>query len=242
MTDLSYLSRGPHRLALRRAPGRGPVILFLPGYLSDMSGSKAAAVAAWAAGRGRACVRFDYAGCGLSEGAVEAQTLDSWLGDARAALASVDGPVVLVGSSMGGWLALVLAEERSERVAAVVGIAAAPDFTEWGFDEERRARLRAEGRLSEPSPYGGETVTTLAFWESGQRRLMLDRAIAVDAPVRLLQGQADPDVPWGTALRIAARVRSADVHCVLVKDGDHRLSRPEDVRLLLRVIEELDAS
>jgi pimeloyl-ACP methyl ester carboxylesterase len=151
----------------------------------------------------------------------------------------IDGPVILVGASMGGWIMLLAAVARPERVAALVGIAAAPDFTQWGFDAAQKALLLAEGRIEEPSPYGPPLVTTRHFWEAGQRNLLLGGEIALDIPVRLLQGQCDADVPWQQALALAARVRSADVQVTLVKEGDHRLSRPQDIALLVATIESL---
>ena len=233
-----FASRGT-RLAVLRQPGVGPTLLFLPGYASDMSGTKAEALARSAGERGRALIRFDYAGCGLSDGLFEEQTLATWLGNVLDLMDDTSGPVVLVGSSMGGWLALLAARARPERVAGIVGVAAAPDFTDWGFDEASRALLHTEGRLVEASPYGGETVTTRGFWESGQAHLLLGGEIAIDAPVRLLHGQEDADVPWQIAVRTAARLRSADVQTTLIKDGDHRLSRPQDIALLLRTVESL---
>ena len=141
---------------------------------------------------------------------------------------------------MGGWIALLLARGLGARVKALVGIAAAPDFTEWGFEDADRETLRREGRIVEDSAYGDEPyVTTLAFWESGQASLLLDGPIAVQCPVRLLHGQRDPDVPWAIALRIAERVGSDDVQTLLIKDGDHRLSRPEDIDLLIRTVASL---
>jgi len=247
MTDIapapSFLARpdGP-RLAYRHRAGAGPTIVFLPGYMSDMRGGKAVALDAWAERSGRAMLRLDYAGCGESEGAFEDGTLASWRDDARLVIDAVvpDGPLLLVGSSMGGWLALLLARDLGARVAGLVGIAAAPDFTRWGFDEGRKATMRREGRLAEPTPYGDEpVVTTLAFWESGQSLLVLDDDIAIDGPVRLLQGQADPDVPWRTALATADALRSSDVQTILVKDGDHRLSRPQDIALLIATVASL---
>jgi len=227
---------GQPRLAYRFRPGQGPVIVFLPGYMSDMQGGKAIALDQWAADKGRAMLRLDYAGCGESDGAFEDGTLASWRDDALAVIAAVvpEGPLVLVGSSMGGWLALLLGEALGDRLAGLVGIAAAPDFTEWGFDDARRAILLRDGRLAEPTPYGDQPyITTRGFWESGQALRLLKRTIAIDAPVRLLQGQADPDVPWEIALRTAAALRSADVQTILVKDGDHRLSRAQDIALLV---------
>jgi len=240
MIELSSLEVQPgRRLVYRLRPGRGPTILFLPGYMSDMEGSKAAALDQWAAEQGRAMLRFDYGGCGASEGAFEAQGLDDWFGDTLAMIDRVapDGPVVLVGSSMGGWLMLLAALARPERVPALVGIAAAPDFTDWGFDEEERRVLAEAGRLEQASPEGeAPFVTTLGFWESGQRHLLLGEDIAIDCSVRLLHGQRDADVPWRNALRLGEQLRSADVQTLLIKDGDHRLSRPQDIALLIAAV------
>ena len=230
------------RLATRHRAGDGPTIVFLPGYKSDMLGGKAQGIDAWAARTGRALLRLDYAGCGESEGEFEDGTLASWRDDARLAIDTLapEGPLLLVGSSMGGWLALLLARELGERVVGLVGIAAAPDFTDWGFDALQKATIRRDGRLVEPTPYGDEAVlTTYGFWNSGESLRVLDGPIAIDCPVRLLQGQADPDVPWQTALRIAERVRSADVQTILVKDGDHRFSRPQDIALLIGTLASL---
>ena len=226
-------------LAVRRRDGIGPTIIFLPGYASDMAGSKAVALDEWAARTERAFVRFDYRGCGESAGAFEDFTLADWRDDALGVIDATDGPVVLVGSSMGGWIMLLAALARPDRIAALVGIAAAPDFTEWGFDAEQKAALARDGRIVEPSVYGPPMVTTLDFWESGQRNLLLGDEIVLDMPVRLLQGQCDNDVPWRQSLTLAERLRSADVQVVLVKDGDHRLSRPPDIALLIATIESL---
>jgi len=250
MTDTpalpAYLDRpGAPRLAYRHRAGAGPTIVFLPGYMSDMLGGKAAALDGWAAREGRAMLRLDYAGCGESDGAFVDGTLASWRDDARAVIDAVvpDGPLLLVGSSMGGWLALLLARDLGARVAGLVGIAAAPDFTDWGFDEAQKAAMRRDGRIEEPTPYGDQPyVTTLDFWESGQALRLLEDEIGFGGPVRLLQGQADPDVPWHIALRIAERLRSADVQAILVKDGDHRLSRPQDIALLIATVAGLTES
>ncbi|WP_443970096.1 alpha/beta hydrolase [Sphingobium sp. CR28] len=237
-TPPAFLARpGEPRLAYRYRAGAGPTVVFLPGYASDMQGSKAIALDAWAEAIGRAILRFDYAGCGESEGDFRDGTLASWRDDARAVIDATlpaDASLVLVGSSMGGWIALLLAQALGPRVHAVVGIAAAPDFTRWGFTDAQKDVIRRDGLLLEPNPYGPEpTMTTRAFWESGEANLVLGSEIAIDCPVRLLQGQADPDVPWETALRIAEQLRSADVRTILVKDGDHRLSRPADIALLI---------
>ncbi len=229
-------------IAVRRREGRGPTVIFLAGYASDMAGSKVLALDEWAAETGRAFVRFDYRGCGESAGAFEDFTLEDWRDDALAVIDSVEEPVLLVGSSMGGWIMLLAALAQPERIAALVGIAAAPDFTEWGFDDAQRAALARDGQISEPSDYGPPLVTTRGFWESGQRSLLLGSEIALDMPVRLLQGQCDNDVPWRQSLRLADRLRSADVQVVLVKDGDHRLSRPQDITLLIATIEAITRS
>lgn len=228
------------RLAYHYRPGGGPTIVFLPGYGSDMTGGKATALDAHAAATGRAMLRFDYAGCGASEGEFAAQTLDDWLGDTLAVIdALTEGSLVVVGSSMGGWLMLLTALARPQRIAGLVGIAAAPDFTEWGFDAAQRAELARAGVLIEPSDYDAPTVTTFGFWQSGQRRLLLGGEIAIDAPVRLLHGQIDDVVPWRIALDLVQRLRSAEVQLTLVKDGDHRLSRDGDIALLIATVEAL---
>jgi pimeloyl-ACP methyl ester carboxylesterase len=228
------------RIACRFRAGRGPALLFLPGYASDMMGSKALALDEWAQRTGHALLRFDYSGCGESEGRFEEATLATWRDDALAVIDACDGEVVLVGSSMGGWLMLLAALARPDRVRALIGIAAAPDFTDWGFDADQRATLLRDGRIEERSAYSDTPfVTTRAFWESGQAHLLLEREIGFDGAVRLLQGQADGDVPWGTATRLAGALRSAEVQTILVKDGDHRLSRAQDIALLLRTVESL---
>ena len=236
MSDFLDTAAG-RRLAIRRRAGRGPTLVFLPGYASDMEGGKATALDAWAEAEGRAMLRFDYAGCGASPGAFEPQTLESWRDDALAAIDSVERPVLLVGSSMGGWIMLLAALARPEKVAALVGIAAAPDFTDWGFTGAQKRTLRDQGRLEEPSPYGDQpTVTTRAFWESGERLKLLGGPIPIHCPVRLLHGTADPDVPWRISLDLMERLESEDVQVTLVKAGDHRLSRPQDIALLLRTV------
>jgi pimeloyl-ACP methyl ester carboxylesterase len=241
MTELAFLDVRGNRLALRRREGRGPALLFLPGYMSDMEGGKATALDSWAAARGRAMLRLDYAGCGASGGDFEAQTLAGWRDDALAVIDSAaEGPAVLVGSSMGGWLMLLAALARPGRVAALVGIAAAPDFTDWGFTDAQKRVIRDQGRLVEPSPHGDAPfVTTRAFWESGEALKLLGDQIPVDCPVRLLHGLADGDVPWRVSLTLAERLRSSDVQAILVKDGDHRLSREPDIALLIATVEKL---
>ena len=230
-----FLARpGLPRLAYHHRPGAGPTIVFLPGYGSDMSGAKAVALDQWAEARGRAILRLDYRGCGASEGVFGEATLEDWRDDALDAIDTLtQGPVVLVGSSMGGWLMLLLALERPERVAALVGIAAAPDFTDWGFDDDARATLAADGLIVNESPhYDTPEVITLPFWRSGQANLLLGQEIAVDRPVRLLHGLEDIDVPPSIAFCLGRALRSADVQTILVKGGDHRLSRAQDLDLL----------
>lgn len=229
------------RLAYRYRPGTGPTLIFLPGYMSDMEGGKAVALDDWAGASGRAMLRLDYAGNGASDGRFVDGTLVNWRDDVLLLMdALTQGPVVLVGSSMGGWLALLVALARPDRVVGLVGVAAAPDFTEWGFTDADKALLATEGRIEEPTPYDDQPyVTTLAFWESGQASRLLDGEIPIDCPVRLLHGQQDADVPWDIAVRIAERVRSSDVQMALVKDGDHRLSRDGDIALLIRTVASL---
>lgn len=238
---MQTIERNGNALAYHHAPGRGPTIVFLPGYASDMSGSKAVAIDAWARETGRACLRFDYAGCGESGGAFADQTLASWRDDALAVIdEATSGPVILVGSSMGGWIMLLAALARPGRVVAMAGIAAAPDFTDWGFTPEQKAAIQAEGRLEEPSIYSPQpTVTTRGFWESGEANRLLDAPIDIPVPTRLIHGQRDPDVPWEHSIKLAGLLRSDAVQTILVKDGDHRLSRPQDIALILKAIEDL---
>jgi pimeloyl-ACP methyl ester carboxylesterase len=229
------------RIAFRKAGGRGPALVFLPGYMSDMAGSKAAAVFDWAAREGRACLLLDYSGCGTSPGDFADGTLSRWQGEVLALIdAECDGPVALIGSSMGGWLMLLVALAVPDKVAGLIGIAGAPDFTEWGYDTAQKAALAAGETVFEDNPYGSEpTPTHAAFWADGQASRLLESEIALDCPVRLLHGQADADVPWETALRLARALRSPQVQLTLVKDGDHRLSREADIALLLRTLDAL---
>ena len=226
------------RIAYRHNPGTGPTLVFLPGYMSDMTGSKAAAVFDWATAQGRACLLLDYSGCGASAGDFADGTLSHWRDQVVALIAAkCPGPVVLVGSSMGGWLMLLVALAIPAQVAALIGIAAAPDFTDWGYSAEQKAQLAAGTTVLGANPYGPEPSPTYpAFWRDGQAQRVLDGELALTCPVRLLHGQQDADVPWQTALRLTQALRSADVQVTLVKDGDHRLSRPSDITLLLRTI------
>jgi len=239
----AYLTR-PDKpaLAYRFRPGRAPTIVFLSGYMSDMEGEKATALDAWAGREGRAMLRLDYSGCGASEGRFADHTLEHWRDDVIDAIDALapTGPLILVGSSMGGWLALLVALKLGDRVHALVGIAAAPDFTDWGFSKDVVALMREEAKIEQPSEYSDEPyVTTYAFWESGQANLLLETEIPFDGPVRLLQGQLDETVPTSIALRLSRALRSGDVHVILVKEGDHRLSRPGDIALLLATVAQL---
>ncbi len=229
------------KLACHWTPGTGPAIVFLPGYASDMQGSKAVALEAWARANGSPFLRFDYGGCGESEGAFEDQALADWRDDVVAMLDTVvKGPAILVGSSMGGWLMLLAALARPDQVKALVGIAPAPDFTDWGFSEDEKMTILQAGRLERPNPYGpAPTVYTRRFWASGEANRLTFGPIAFDGPVRLLQGMADPDVPWLRTTHLAQLFRSADVQTVLIKDGDHRLSRDADIALLIRAVEDV---
>jgi pimeloyl-ACP methyl ester carboxylesterase len=223
--------------------GRGPTIVFLPGFHSDMTGDKATALASFCSDRGVAMLRFDYSGHGASSGDFQDGTIGAWAEDALAAIdALTTGRLILVGSSMGGWIALLTALARPERVAALVGIAAAPDFTQrlmWdAMAPSERAALERDGVLLVPSQYGEPTPITLRLIQDGATHLVLTGPMPIHCPVRLLHGQADPDVPWELALLIAERVVTPDVHVTLVKNGDHRLSRPEDLMLLIQTVAE----
>ena len=238
MTDLRHIDFSGRRLAYRLRPGRSPTLMFLPGYASDMEGTKAVALDAFAEAQGLAMLRFDYSGTGSSEGEFEVGTLGGWLDESLHMVDSVmDGPIVLVGSSMGGWIALLAAKARPERVAGVVGIAAAPDFTDWGYTDSEKQTLRDEGRLERPNPYGPEpSVTTLGFWESGEALRLLDAPIPIDCPVRLVHGDADTDVPVAVAMRTMGTLRSADVQLTVIKGGGHRLSERHQIEAILRSV------
>lgn len=242
-----YLDRTRRpRLAYRYTPGAGPTVVFLPGYMSDMAGGKATALFDWATAEGHGCLLLDYAGCGLSDGLFADQNLLDWRGDVLDLIdARVAGPVVIVGSSMGGWLMLLAAlalvqRDGPGRVAGLVGIAAAPDFTDWGFSDAEKAIILAEGALVEETPYGDQPyVTTRGFFQSGEANRLLASEIPLTCPVRLLHGERDGDVPPDISLRLSAALASKDVQVTLVKGSDHRLSRDTDIALLIDTVARL---
>ena len=225
---------GGRRIAFRHAAGAGPTLVFLPGYMSDMAGGKATALFAEAEAKGRACLLLDYSGCGESSGDFADGTLSRWRDEVLALIeAYAEGEVLLAGSSMGGWLMLLVAERLGARLAGMIGIAAAPDFTRWGYDAAQRAALAAGETVFEDNPYGPEpTPTYPGFFADAEANLRLDGTIAIDCPVRLVHGQGDADVPWQTSLRLAEALRSDGIQVVLVKDGDHRLSRDGDIAII----------
>jgi pimeloyl-ACP methyl ester carboxylesterase len=239
VTDPAYFNRDPlPRLAYRKRDGAAPTILFLPGYASDMAGAKAEALDAFADARGVGMVRFDYSGTGLSDGKFEDGTLATWLDDTLTIVDSLsDGPLLVVGSSMGGWIALLLALRRPDRVRAIVGIAAAPDFTDWGYTADEKAVIASTGRLEQPNPDSDQPwLTTRAFWEAGQQLCVMAGDVAVDCPVRLVHGDQDDEVPVAIASRLFAQLRSADVQLNIVKGGGHRLSQPHEIDAILRAV------
>jgi pimeloyl-ACP methyl ester carboxylesterase len=241
MTEPSYLDRGGERLAYARRRGAGPGIVWLGGFLSDMQGTKAQAVDAWAGRVGRACLRFDYFAHGRSSGDFLQGAISRWRDDALAVVdALTEGPQILVGSSMGGWIAMLVAMARPQRVAGLLLIAPASDFTEalmWEqMPEEARRTLLQDGVWRRESAYAEECYPiTRALIEDGRWNLILDERHTLPFPVRILQGMADPDVPWPHALKLAG-VIDGDVTVTLVKDSDHRLSKPSDLKLLERTL------
>ena len=220
--NVAYIEVGGRSIAYRSRPGLALTLVFLPGYASDMEGNKALALDAFAERRGLAMLRLDYSGTGSSAGQFADGTLSAWLEEALTAVDQLTkGPLILIGSSMGGWLALHLALLRPERVQALVGIAAAPDFTDWGF---------ADGAEAE------RAGLALGFWQSGQQLLLLHKEIAIHCPVRLLHGEQDNDVPLDVAFKTMRALRSADVQLTVLKGGGHRLSEPHEIDAILRTV------
>jgi pimeloyl-ACP methyl ester carboxylesterase len=242
LSDVRFLHRaGKPTLAYRHTSGNGPLIVFLPGYISDMAGGKAVAVFDWAVSQGHACLLLDYSGCGQSEGDFRDGTLSRWREDVLDLIDHVGGDdVLLIGSSMGGWLMLLVGLALDERLKGMIGIAPAPDFTDWGFTEAQKATIARDGVLYEDNPYGPEpTPTWRGLFDDGVANEVLGDSIAITCPVRLLHGQKDRDVPWKISLKLADALQSDDVMVTLIKDGDHRLSREQDVALLLATVGEL---
>lgn len=238
------------RIAVRQRQGAAPGLVWLGGFKSDMAGTKAAALDGWAAAQGRACIRFDYSGHGESGGAFADGTIGRWLEESAAVFTRfAKGPQVLIGSSMGGWLALLLARELKSRgpaaasVAGLVLIAPAVDFTEelmWNkFPAEVKRQIETEGAWQRPSQYSEAPYPiTRGLIEEGRKHLLLGGLIETGCPVRILQGVQDPDVPWRHAVELSSRLARDDVVLTLVKDGDHRLSRPEDIERLIAAVAE----
>ncbi len=244
MTDFLTTPQG-RRIAYVRTDGFGPGIVFLGGFRSDMTGTKAVFLQDWAQAQGRAFLRFDYSGHGVSSGDFLDGAIGDWFEDALAVLSQLtEGPQVLVGSSMGGWIALQLARAVPERVAGLVGIAAAPDFTEdsmWaGFSDDQRRDLMEKGRVDLPSDYSPDPyVITRRLIEEGRNRLVLRSPLALPFPVRLLQGTADTDVPPAVALRLLDHATGPDIHLTLVKGADHRFSTADCLAMIAEAVAEV---
>jgi len=241
---------GRRRIAVRARTGSAPGLFWLSGFNSDMRGTKAIALDAWAAERNRACVRFDYSGHGESGGAFVDGTIGRWLEETVAVFEQFcAGPQVVIGSSMGGWMALLLAREMARRparrasLAGLVLIAPAPDFTEelmWkNFSPEARHQIETNGVWLRPSAYGEPYPITRALIEEGRNHLLLGGSIDVGCPVRILQGAQDPDVPWQHAFALAHRLPVDDVVLTMIQDGDHRLSRPQDIARMIAAVAEI---
>jgi pimeloyl-ACP methyl ester carboxylesterase len=242
------------RIAVRLREGASPGLFWLGGFKSDMAGTKATALDQWAEAKGRACIRFDYSGHGESGGAFSEGTIGRWLEESAAVFAAfARGPQVIVGSSMGGWLALLLARDLKRRtggdamppLAGMVLIAPAVDFTEelmWRkFPPEVKRQIETTGAWLRPSQYSEQPYEiTRALIEEGRRHLLLSGLIETGCPVRILQGKQDSDVPWEHASALTSRLAHDDVVLTLVKDGDHRLSRPEDIERLIGAVAEFD--
>ena len=236
---------GGARLAYHFTAGRGPTVVFLSGFASHMGGTKALHLERWAAAGGRAYLRLDYQGHGKSSGQFEDGSIGIWAQDAMDVIEAVtEGPLVLVGSSMGAWIMLLTARRLADRVQGMLGIASAPDFTEELIHEHltssQKAELNRAGRLERRSEYNqGPNVVTLNMLEDGREHLQLREMIPLECPVRLIHGMEDPDVPWAISLRLCERLDSQDVHLTLVKDGGHRLSEPSHLDLMVSVLESL---
>lgn len=233
------------RLAYHQTAGKGPGVVFLGGFKSDMQGTKAVALQDWAQKAGHAFLRFDYSGHGQSSGSFEDGAISDWLADAKAAIQELtQGPQVLVGSSMGGWIALLLARMMPERLAGLVTVAAAPDFTEagfWaGFTQEQRQTVLDHGRIELPSDYADSPyVITRRLIEDGRNQLVLNQPLPLPFPVRMLQGTADTDVPVDWAMQLLDHATGPDIRLTLVQGADHRFSTPECLSLIEQSVEDV---
>ncbi|GHF15011.1 alpha/beta hydrolase [Kordiimonas sediminis] len=243
MTSEKFLqTKHGTRIAYNQIRGKGPGVIFLGGFMSDKEGSKALALEEYCLSAGRSFVRFDYQGHGASDGAFADGTIGLWAQDALAVLDQLtEGPQILVGSSMGGWISLLLAKVRPGRLAGLVGIAAAPDFTgrHWAeLSPDQQQDVLTKGRVYIESDYGPDPyVFTKALFDDGYRNRVLASPLHLDFPVRLIQGTDDPDVPWQTALDIADTIVYGDVDIILVPGGDHRLSEPRDLKRLVETVD-----
>lgn len=238
-TKIHETSQG-RRIAYRHTPGSGPTVVFLSGLRSDMEGTKAVHLEAWAVAQGQAFLRFDYSGHGASSGTFEEGCIGDWAEDTASLLGVIPGPLVLVGSSMGGWQSLLAARAMPERLAGLVTIAAAPDFTEDGmwasFSEAARAELMTAGQIALPSDYGDPLIVTRRMIEDGRRHLVLRQPLSLPFPTRFLQGSADVDVTPDVAQRLFDHVTGDDIRLTLVKGADHRFSSPACLALLEQAV------
>lgn len=245
--DQLLLADGLH-LAYHRTTGASPGVVFLGGFTSDMTGVKASTLERWCRKRGQAFLRFDYSGHGASGGAFAEGTIGRWSQEALAVLDRLtDGPQILVGSSMGAWLMLITALARPKRIAGLLGLACAVDFTEYllwdRLDETLRERLRRERVIRLPSPYGEPYIIAWNLIEEAKQHRLLDQPkLAITCPVRLIHGMNDVDVPWRISLQVAERLMSSDVRLLLLKDGEHTLSREPDLAVLTQTLEDLLAN
>ena len=249
MTTTYFTSPEGRRLAFRHNPASAGKLTFvwMCGFKSDISGTKVLRLEDWANRTGHGFLAFDYSGHGESDGAFEAGTVSQWRADALAAIDSqADGPLVIVGSSMGGWMALLAALARPDRVKGLVLIAPAPDFTEklmWPeFPAKAQAEIMEQGFTLRPSDYDEPYTITRALIEDGRQWQILDGPIGFDGPVRILQGMQDADVPWTHAARLVDALTASDLTITLIKDGDHRLSREQDIARLLATCDEMAAT
>lgn len=247
MTDTFTTPQG-RSIAYVRTPGQGPGVVFLGGFMSDMTGTKAQFLQDWARMQGRAFLRFDYSGHGQSSGAFEDWCIGDWAEDALAVINTLtEGPQVLVGSSMGGWISLLVAKAIPERIAGMVGIAPAPDFTEdsmWsGFDEAQRAALMRDGQITVPSDYSPDGYPiTRRLIEDGRRHLVLRAPLSLPFPLRILQGTADTDVPPSVALRLMDHADCPDLRLTLLKGADHRFSTPDCLAMIAASVENVSGA